>query len=46
MYSNGRIYEYHEHLAEIATFATFISPPLVFGSQSGIGLIRGQIVKF
>ena len=39
--SNERIYQYHERLAIITTFAPFIPtpPPLDFGSQSGIGLI-------
>ena len=37
--SNERIYQYHEHLAIITTFAPFIPPPIDFGNQSGIGLI-------
>ena len=36
--SNKRIYQYHEHLTEITTFAPFITPlPIVFGRQSAWG---------
>ena len=37
--SNERIYQYHEHLAIITTLHHLFSPPIDFGSQSGIDLI-------